>query len=228
MIWKKLVFLLFLIVLLQTGHAQISKGTLMTGGSLGFQYTTDHENHVNTLTFNVNPFFGGFVAKNFVLGVAPLIMYTKSSGNYNYIDSSFTPPKTINVSITNSQTSLGLGPYARYYFKIAPKVYVFIHGSPSIMATWYTYSSDPKSPVARTISANWVIGPGLSVMLTRSVAIELSWYYQGAYHRSAQFMNGNLLGEPGKPYVDNGMVFNVGFQVYLERKKKEAQPEMAK
>jgi hypothetical protein len=62
-------------------------------------------------------------------------------------------------------------------------------------------------------------------MLTKSVAVELSLYYQGMYHRSAQFENGNLLGNPGSPYIDNGMVFNVGFQVYLERKKKEVHPD---
>jgi hypothetical protein len=61
-------------------------------------------------------------------------------------------------------------------------------------------------------------------MITKSVAIEAALYYQGIYHRSAHFANGNLLGEPSKPYVDNGMVFNVGFQVYLEKNKKEAQP----
>jgi hypothetical protein len=197
----------------------MEKGTMMTGGSLGFQFTTDHENHVNTGTFDFNPVFGDFVTKSFVLGVAPIVQYTSSSGGYSYIDSSVNPPKPVNVSIVSRQTSLGLGPFARYYFKIGPKVYVFIHGSPSIMATWNTYSSDPRTPTSRTISADWVLGPGLAVMLTRSVALEVSLYYQGMYHRSAQFVNGNLLGQPGSPYVDNGMVLNVGFQIYLIKNK---------
>ena len=212
MILKKPVLAFILISLLQTGHAQLLKGTMMTGGSLGFQFSTDHENHVNTATFNLTPVFGSFIAKNFVLGVAPIVVYTTSTGSI--------PDSPNSISIHHTSLSLGLGPFARYYFKIGPKVYVYIHGSPSIMATWNTYSADSRTPTSRTISANWVLGPGLSVMLTKSVAMELGLYYQGTYHRSAQFVNGNLLGNPGAAYVDHGMVFNVGFQVYLERNKK--------
>ena len=147
-----------------------------------------------------------------------MVMYTSSTGSYSYNDTIAGKPQAVVVSLSTHQTSLGLGPYARYYLKIGPKVYLFIHGSPSIMATW---ASQAGAPTQRTISATWVLGPGLSVMLTKSVAIEASLYYQGIYHRLALFENGNLLGNPGTPYVDNGMVFNVGFQVYLERKKKE-------
>ena len=199
----------------------------MTGGSLGFQYTTDHQDHVNTATFNFSPVFGGFIAKNCVLGVAPIIMYTASSGGYSYIDSSFNPPKTVNVSISQHQTSLGLGPFVRYYIQIGPIVYLFVHASPSIMGTWTSYSIDPHQPTVRTISANWLLGPGLAVRVFKGVALELSLYYQGIYHRSSQYVNSNLLGNPGSAYVDNGMVFNVGFQVYFPpiRKDKEREKE---
>ena len=217
MILKKAAFVLIFSLSLLTVRAQILKNTLMTGGSLGFQFSTDHENHVNTATFNFTPVFGSFVAKNFVLGVAPIVMYTSSSGRYQ--------DSVVSFDIHTTALSLGLGPYARYYIKLVPKVNIFIHASPSIMATWNTYYSDPNKPTSRTISANWVLGQGLSVMLAKSVAIEVGLYYQGTYHRSAQFVNGNLLGKPGSAYVDNGMVFNVGFQVYFERNKKnEAKP----
>ena len=226
MIWKKPVFVLVLFCLLQTGRAQMLKNTLMTGGSLGFQYSSDHENYVNTATFNFTPLLGGFIAKNCVLGVAPVIMYTRSSGGFNIYDTVNGKPLVINQHLYTSQTSLGLGPFFRYYVKLMPqRLYLFIHASPSIMATWDTYSSNTSNPTSRTISAFWDLGPGLSVMLTKSVAVELSLYYQGMYHRSAQFVNGNLLGNPGSPYVDNGMVFNVGFQVYLDRNKKMVEPE---
>ena len=228
MIWKKPAFVLVLFCLLQTGRAQMLKNTLMTGGSLGFQYTTDHQNYVNTATFNFTPLLGGFIAKNCVLGIAPVIMFTRSSGGYDIYDTVAGKPLVINEHLYGSQTSLGLGPFFRYYINLMPqKLYLFIHVSPSLMATWTTPigNGNPSNPYYRQISANWDIGPGLSVMLTKSVAVELSLYYQGMYHRSAQFVNGNLLGNPGSPYVDNGMVFNVGFQVYLDRNKKSVQPE---
>lgn len=214
MILRKAAFVLSLLCLLQTGSAQITKGTLMTGGSLGFQFSTDHESHTNIATFDFEPLIGGFLSRHFVLGVAPIMYYTSSSGQYD------SPV----IHIHTSTLSLGLGPYARYYFRIGPKVNVFIHGSPSIMATWNVFSADAHTPVQRTISANWLLGPGLSVMLTKSVALEVGLFYHGMYHRAANFVNGNLLGEPGRPYVDNGMVLNVGFQVYLERQKKEISP----
>lgn len=222
MIWRKAAFALFLISLLQTGRAQILKGTLMTGGSLGFQYTTDHEYNVNTGTFNFQPVFGAFVAKNFLLGVSPVVIYTASSGGFSYNDTISGKVQTVGVAIRYHTASLGIGPLLRYYIKITPKTYVFLQGSPSIMETWYDAdATNSSNPIQRTISAQWDFGPGLSVMLTKSVAVELSLFYQGTYQRSSQFVNGNLLGNPGKPYVDNGMVFNVGFQVYLKKKKKD-------
>ena len=228
MIWRKPAFVLVLICLMETGYSQIPKGTLMTGGSLGFQYTTDHQNNVNTATFNFSPVFGGFIAKNCVLGIAPIIMYTASSGGYSYIDSTVNPPKSVNVSISQHQTSLGLGPFVRYYVRIARGLYVFVHASPSIMSTWTSYSSDPHQPMLKTISADWVLGPGLAVKVAKGITLELSLYYQGMYHRSSQYVNGNLLGNPGSPYVDNGMVFNVGFQVYLPPVKKDNDNEKEK
>lgn len=197
----------------------------MAGGTLGFQYTTDHQNYVNTATFKFSPVLGGFIAKNWVLGVAPVFMYTGSSGGYSYIDSSASPPQTVHISISQHQTSLGLGPFVRYYIKIGPIVYLFVHASPSIMGTWASYSSDPHQPTLTTISAAWVLGPGLSVKVSKAVAVEFSLYYQGLYHHSSQYVNGNLLGNPGTPYIDNGMVFNVGVQVYLPEKKKDKEKE---
>jgi hypothetical protein len=225
MIWRKPAFVLFLTCLLETGHAQIPKNTIMAGGSIGFQYTTDHQDYVNTATFKFSPLLGGFIAKNCVLGIAPILMYTASSGGYSYIDSSTNPPTPVKISISQHQTSLGLGPFVRYYIKVGPIVYVFVHASPSIMGTWTSLYSDPHQPTVRAISAAWVLGPGLSVNITKAVAIELSLYYQGMYHRSSQYINGNLLGNPGTPYIDNGMVFNVGFQVYLPEKKKDKDKE---
>ena len=130
-----------------------------------------------------------------------------------------------NVSISTHQLSLGLGPFVRYYFQVSPIVYVFVHGSPSIMGTWTSYASDPTTPTTRTLSAAWVLGPGLAVRVANGVTVELSLYYQGLYHRASQYENGTLLGNPGSAYVDNGMVFNVGLQVYLPGKKKDNDKE---
>jgi hypothetical protein len=213
MILKKPALFIALFCLLQAAHAQIDKGTIMAGGSLGFSYATDHQDEANTFTLNLTPLIGGFVARNFVLGAAPVVSYTSTYGTY--------VNGTSVIHIHTGATSLGLGPFARYYIKIGPKIYLFIHASPSIMASWSNPGGSSPPVIDRTISANWVIGPGLSVMLSKTVAIEVSLYYNGTWHRSANFVNGNLLGESGAAYIDNGMFFNAGFQVYFERNKKE-------
>ena len=230
MIGRKLLLLVLLITTLhQTSYAQITKGTIMTGGSLGFQFNTDHQALAKEYEFHFTPQFGGFVAKNVVLGIMPSIIYSSKVVSTQTIDSGFVPPHITQITSKDNMLSLGLGPFARYYFKIGPKVYIFIHGSPSIMASWETYSTifnpapqNPSSPITvRTVTANWTIGPGLSFMASKLVAIESSIYYNGTWHQANQFKNGNLLGNEGKAYVDHGMVLNVGIQVYFERNKKE-------
>jgi hypothetical protein len=210
MIWRKLLFALFFIATLRTGHAQIAKGTIMAGGNLGFQFTTDNANHGSMVTFTFDPLFGGFVAKNVVLGIAPLVKYGQQTGKQG----------TINTF--ESQFTLGAGPFVRYYLKIGDKAYVYFHAAPlSLAAEWDRYSKDASQPYTRLGTINWAIGPGISVMVAKGIAIEVGAYYDGTWHQSNQYKSGNLLGNAGTAYVDNGMVLNVGIQVYFERNKKE-------
>lgn len=213
MILKKPVFILCFIFFMQTGYAQIPKNTFLTGGSLGFQYATNKQSMGNNIIFSLNPVFGNFVAKNFVLGIAPLVNYSQ---------------QTTSSSFAN-QFTIGAGPFARYYVRIASNVYVYFHAAPvTVSAEWDKFSHDATQPYYKTIMINWAVGPGLTAMFAKGIAVEVGVYYNGFWHRQSILQNGNLLGNEGTAYIDHGMVFNVGFQVYLERKKKEAQPEKAK
>jgi hypothetical protein len=211
MIRSKLALLVCCFLVWLGAEAQIPKGTIMIGSGLGFSYTSDRQNYTNQFDFHWTPQIGSFISKNFVLGVSPMIIYSSAKGHYQDSSSSF--------DIFKSTLSLGFGPYARYYIKIGPKASIFIHAAPSIAATWNRFSAKSDDPYERTISANWAVGPGLSFMMSKSVALETSIYYNGMWYRSAQFTKGNLLSE-SKAYVNHGMVFNVGFQVYIDRKRK--------
>lgn len=217
MILKKARLLVFLLSGMLTAGAQIPKGALMAGGSIGFSYTSDHQNFVNTASFNFSPLFGGFAAKNFAIGVSPVIGYTSSSG---------TSPDSFHTHIFNSQLAIGIGPFFRYYVKISSKARMFIHAAPSILVSWTQNSDNSNSPVLRSTMAQWQLGPGLSFLVAPDIAIEAAVYYNGTWHRSSYFVNGNLLGNPGTAYTDNGMVLNVGVQVYLLRKH-QALPQPA-
>ena len=216
MIWRKAALVMALAGMSHMAKAQIPKGTIMAGGNVGFQFATDHENHVSNAIFTFSPLVGGFVAKNLVMGIDPYFQYISNSGSYT--DTNVKPAQ--NIDITRHQISLGMGPFVRYYFKIGPKAYLYLHGSPSIVAQWNTFNNDPNPVTQKLVSAAWQLGPGFSVMLSKTVALEPSIYYNGTWHRTALIKNGNLLSET-KGYVDHGMVFNVGLQVYFERSKKD-------
>jgi hypothetical protein len=212
MIRRKLLAVLLLIASLQTLHAQIPKGTIMAGGNLGFQFSTGNANHGSMINFSLTPLLGGFVTKNLVLGISPLVKYGQQSGR---IDS-------VHV-YTHSQFTLGIGPFVRYYFKIGDKAYVYLHAAPlTLAAEWdHYYAKDPTQIYNRYATINWAIGPGLSVRVAKGIALEVGAYYNGVWHQNNQYKNGNLFGSAGTAYVDHGMVLNVGFQVYFERNKKQ-------
>ncbi|MBS1595643.1 MAG: hypothetical protein JST90_15105 [Bacteroidetes bacterium] len=208
MVIRKLLAVLVVFASLQTAQCQIAKGTIMAGGSVGFQFTTNHELYAKDFTFHFTPLLGGFIAKNVVLGVAPLAAYSTHSV--------VTPN---NIRVKDNVLSLGLGPYVRYYVNISSKAYFFVHGSPSVMASWDSYITSSSTTTTKTVSANWTLGPGFSVFVTKAIAVEASLYYNGMWHQSSQYNKGNLISE-GNKYVDHGMLLNVGMQVYFERNKK--------
>jgi hypothetical protein len=211
MIRRKLLAVLLLIASLQTLHAQIPKGTIMAGGSLGFQFSTDNMNHGSKIDFSLTPLLGGFIAKNLVLGISPLVKYGQQTITQG------------SNSIFHSQFTLGVGPFVRYYLKIGDKAYVYFHAAPlTLAAEWDRLYKDKSQPFYRIGMINWQIGPGLSVMVAKGIAIEVGAYYTGIWHQQNLYQNGNLVGnKPGTAYVDHGMVLSVGFQVYFERNKKQ-------
>jgi hypothetical protein len=205
-IFKTLLFAIFLFSA-TSSTAQISKNTILLGGFLGLQFKTDKRNSSNTFYFEFSPMLGGFVAKNFALGVKPFFSYYQSKGMVNGLEK------------FNSTVGGGLGPYARYYVKIGEKIYFFGHADLSIGGQTSRYSTDKDQPRLSSFTTNWSLGPGLSFWVSKSVAVETSVYYIGNYHRENILNTGGVLSK-GSPYIDHGMLLNLGFQIYFERNKK--------
>jgi len=213
----RLIWIVAVSISIQTAAAQIAKNTILLGGGLGFQFQSNQEGHSNLFTATFSPQLGGFVASNFVLGVQPYLRYLSNSGGFDIYDT--ITKRSSHIDITQSTLSLGIGPFARYYFKLSPKAYVFLHGSPSVMAAFISNSADPKQPTTRQVNIAWQLGSGLAYWVSSSVAVEGSLYYQGLYRKTNLYANGTLLAE-GKSYVDHGVQFHVGLQVYFNTKKR--------
>ena len=215
MIGRKIVVVLMFLFTFCAAQAQIAKGTIMTGGYVGFQFSTDNQKNGHSFTFTFNPAIGGFLAKNLLLGVTPLVRYseqTSLTGGYNGF---------------NSQLSIGIGPFARYYVQLGKgsRAYFFAHTAPAtVSAEWDKNSSNANQPYSKYVTVNWNIGPGISVMLIKGIAIEAGIYYTGVYHQSSILQQGNLISE-GKGYVDHGMTLNIGMHVYIAGKNRAVEPK---
>jgi hypothetical protein len=180
----------------------------MAGGYVGFQFNTDNEVQGHKMTFTFNPSSGGFVAKNLILGVTPLIKYRE---------------ETVGTNGYKNWLSFGLGPMIRYYVPIGKegKVYFFMHAAPvTVAAEWNRISRDQSQPYGKYATIDWNIGPGFSIMLAKGIAIEAAVYYIGEWHQFSLYTNGNLISE-GKSYVDHGVTLNIGIHVYIPRRKVE-------
>jgi hypothetical protein len=211
MIVRKPLLCLAFLGLALTALSQIPKGTIMTGGNVDFEFHNNSSASLkyNTAAFDFSPQIGGFAGKNLVLGVTPTLGYTFSKG-YVYDT----------IAYFNSQTNAGIGPFVRYYVKLVPKVYFFCHVSPSVLVVWNSYSSNPNAAITKYIAGSWILGGGITYLVTPSVGIEASLFYKGRSYQSSQYINGNLVGKKGDKYIENGMVLNVGVQVYIGPKTK--------
>ena len=210
MIGRKFVVVLWFLFMFCAAQAQIARGTIMAGGYVGFQFSTDNQNNGHTFTFTFNPSFGGFIAKNFLLGVSPLVRYSEQTSLIGGYDG------------FRSQLSIGMGPFARYYVQLGKgsRAYFFAHTAPAtVSAEWDKISSNANQPYYKTLMVGWNIGPGFSIMITKGIAVEAGLYYVGVYHQTSILQNGNSLSE-GKGYVDHGVTLNIGMHIYIAQKKK--------
>ncbi|WP_299702268.1 hypothetical protein [uncultured Pontibacter sp.] len=119
--------LLFIICCIASGacYAQVQTDNMLIGGTLGSNVNRPHAPAPSSSTFTVKPVAGKFFSEKWMLGVSGeyRIQHVKSdqhitqnTGNNEIQHYRFANPK--------SQT-LSIGPMARYYQEVIPKVYAF-------------------------------------------------------------------------------------------------------
>ena len=179
---KKNVFTLFALFLMSgAAIAQTEMGSWLVGGNINLNTAKNNTN------IGVSPMVGYFFAENFAAGANISLDYSKyevSTGE-------------------GKNTTLGIGPFARYYFG-SSNTRPLIHGS------WNFISEKDKltifSPASESSStrngSQFFLGGGLAGFINRNVALEaLAGYNHFKYRHAGEGSGGFLL--------------RVGFQVYL-------------
>ncbi|GAB2459792.1 hypothetical protein GCM10011375_09830 [Hymenobacter qilianensis] len=121
---KKNLFLpLFLSLVFSTAQAQISKGTTLVGGSVGYSQSNSENKYVGSATsagqstteftsrnLNLNPNVGYFLAENLAVGLSFGFGSGKETGPY------YSPAPDEAVKRTTKTTSFSGAPFLRYYY----------------------------------------------------------------------------------------------------------------
>ena len=191
---KKTAILSALILSIFTVKAQTEKNSWLAGGNAGFTSSTQKLSNVSGYSFKTNEFqispgFGYFFINNFAAGL-----------NVNFI-STHTSETNMPGSESNTSTTFTAGPFLRYYFNVAQKTKIFIHGG----ANWGSYkpgSGDPNLSISM-----YEVKAGPAIFLNPHVALEFTVGYQTSSYKSEE------------RNTTNSFDIGLGFQIHLGSKK---------
>ncbi len=166
---KRLTLLMASIIFLHTAHAQIEKGSLFIGGSLGFnnyktQNTPPSYNPAKQSAWNISPQIGRAIQKNFIVGVQ-----VNAGGNTN---------ESVNTGTTykNNSTSYGLNFFLRKYYPVASKWMLFGEaGVGGGISTGSNKANDTKVASIKGWNAGLNIVPGISFNVSKKLWLEMSF-----------------------------------------------------
>jgi hypothetical protein len=194
-------------------HAQgIEKGAMLVGGSIGFStssstntikssgMTQDSTATGSQFQFSLAPKLGYFFGKNFVAGLT-----------INYNIASRTAKDADGKDVTETESQLLAGPFARYYYFPSEKVGIFGEVELGVGSG----SVSPSSGNTNTISQFSVgVGTGFTFFAAKDVALEAVLKYN-------MMNNASKFTVSGVDYDSKSTIgtlnFLIGFQFYLNR-----------
>jgi hypothetical protein len=194
---KKITMLITLLCITAMAYAQFEKGTMLVGGSLGADFTTEKAkfsgNSITTgkyVEFSLDPQFGIFIIDNLAVGGAlgfSTYTYNEEGDDYKYVSNEIT-----------------IEPMVRYY--LAQGIFFqgrFILGTSTDKTTEDgTTDKDPYTVSGFSLAA------GYAYFLGDHVAIEPQLGYQslGYKHKDTDVK-----------FNDAGIYVRVGLQIYLRK-----------
>lgn len=152
-------------------NAQVSRGTVLLGGSLGFSKTESVPELGYSTKYksaNVTPAFGVAIKENLVVGIMPGFIYGYNESNHKTNGTVF--------SIYNKTNGYTLSTFLRKYYPVAKKLYLF--GDASINYGNNKLSQKNSSlnqtyfVTNKTNSLNLGLEPGLAYAFTIKFHIE--------------------------------------------------------
>ena len=222
---------LILILLFATGvslntSAQVQKGAMLIGGSVGFSHSNNEDDIVEydqitgtrntkTNTFSIIPSFGIFVANSLELGVG-------AGYNFSKYENSSTDNSYYSLQETKDRKFI-VNPYLSKYFKIAEKFY--ITGTLNMGVGFgkkqrvYNISNQEKTKDYNDFFLDFNITPGIRYFINKNWALSGN-IGQIYYNWSKSVQETDMEDNPKETNSNFGIsmalnTFNVGIQYYL-------------
>jgi hypothetical protein len=229
--------------------AQFEKGNRMVGATIGsiffnsgksdYSYpapTSGFTSNQTSFGINFTPNFGWFVSDNTAAGAT----LTLSQSHQKTFDEDASTGNTFNRDISN-RFNLGLGGFVRSYFSNSGKFYPFGQvgvnvGIGSSNSKGFFFGGGDKSTYDGKSSGDFFANAGLSLgltkMLNRHTGLDFYLGYNFSYTKSTFKKvtqtdlgnNGTIdqtsTSEPTQKFTNHGAAIGVGFQIFLEGKKK--------
>lgn len=219
-----LLSLFFVCAFMANTRAQISKGAVWVGGSIGYnesksEPTGSTGSPAKSNTFTFNPAIGTVVKDNLVVGINLLYGHSKSEND---------------GSLNTKANTYGAGVFVRKYFPVISRLYIFgdanaAFTSTKVDRTLPNYGTPPTPPTINTTSKGWIssigITPGIAFAVSKKFQLETSLnnlfsvaytstkttgptdYYTGKNHQ----FNAGI-------YADGKAQFNIGCRFLLNNK----------
>jgi outer membrane protein len=195
---KKLIITSLIVFACISAFAQFEKGRILAGGSVGFSAITNKtktDNATNTYskttTFGLSPRVGYFFIDNLAAGLD--------------LDLSTSVEKAEGSGNKNSTNHLIISPFVRYYLQ--PGIY--FQGQYGIGPAKNKNEIGNTTTTTKYTASNWSLGVGYAYFLNSNVAIEPFVGYGSTNYKAKN----------SDKDIHQGLSINIGFQIYLDRKK---------
>lgn len=158
--------LVFVCAFMVTTRAQISKGAVWVGGSIGYNQSKSKMDTTiyKSSTVNINPGVGIVVKDNLVVGIS--LLYRQQKTN-NYLSKEYEKYETY-----------GVGLFVRKYFPVINRLYVFGDAGVNYNHTKGSTEQTNYPTINKTTSKGWLAGvnitPGVSFAVTKKFHLETS------------------------------------------------------
>ena len=173
---KYLIIFLFLFLISYNLSAQTLKGSFLVGGNVTANYSDTESQGAETKSssLDIDPKAGFFIMDNLSLGA--LIPFTFGKSRYSYSGMAFPDAES-------STTSIGFGPFIRYYFPINNLKIITELGYSWNESKTNTIGYDQQSGQQFDFELNtnqnkFQVASGIALFLSESAAIEFLINYQ--------------------------------------------------